>query len=106
MRFGLDAHVIHKIQVVLSKHPAVEKAVLYGSRAKGNHAPGSDIDLNLQGKEITAAERDRILLELDDLDLPYTIDVTIYSQITHDALRDHIQRVGAVLYQRDDAAKF
>jgi len=37
--------------------------------------------------------------EIDDLDLPYKVDVSIYSLIEDPALRDHIDRVGCVFYQ-------
>jgi predicted nucleotidyltransferase len=102
MAFGLDDQVVEKVRAVLAGHSSVEKAVIYGSRAKNSHKPGSDIDLNLQGEDITAAERDRIILELDELNLPYSIDVTVYQEIKHDALKSHIKRVGAVLYNREE----
>lgn len=100
MPFGLDEQILARIRRVLAGHPAVEQAVIYGSRAKGCHKPGSDIDLNLQGPGISPAERDRIILELDDLDLPHTLDVTVLGQLTHEPLREQIQRAGVVLYRR------
>ena len=100
MRFGLKDQVIQQICTVLSHYPTVEQGVLYGSRAKGCHKSGSDIDLSLQGDTISAQDRDRIILALDDLDLPYTFDVNLFRQISNEELRDHIERVGVVLYQR------
>ncbi|WP_320176129.1 nucleotidyltransferase domain-containing protein [Maridesulfovibrio sp.] len=94
MRFGLKEEVIERICAVIHGYPSVEKVILFGSRAKGCHSPGSDIDLTLMGDEITATERDRILLALDDLFLPYTIDLSLFRQITSDDLREHIARVG------------
>ena len=44
-RFGLPEHAVDKIRQVLAAHPEVERAVVYGSRAKGNYRNGSDIDL-------------------------------------------------------------
>jgi predicted nucleotidyltransferase len=101
MPFGLREQVWERIRTVLAGHPSVERAVLYGSRAKGCHRPGSDIDLNLQGKEITPKERNRILLELDDLDLPWVLDVTVLHEITHEPFQEHIKRVGVEIYSRD-----
>jgi predicted nucleotidyltransferase len=49
LRFGLKESVIRKICSVLARYPQVEKAILYGSRAKGNYKNGSDIDLTLRG---------------------------------------------------------
>jgi Protein of unknown function DUF86 len=38
--------------------------------------------------------------ELDDLLLPYMIDLSLYAQIDNPALREHIDRVEVVFYQR------
>ncbi len=73
--FGLSDKTIELIREVFSKHPQVEKAVLYGSRAKGNYRPGSDIDLTLLGESLNLTELQKIELELDDLMLPYKIDL-------------------------------
>ncbi len=105
MRFGLNEDVIKKIHGVLAEHPVVERAMLYGSRAKDTQKSGSDIDLNLQGEAISAKERDQILLELDDLDLPYILDVTVLHEVAHRPLREHIERVGVVFYERDENAR-
>ncbi|NOY23178.1 MAG: nucleotidyltransferase domain-containing protein, partial [Acidobacteria bacterium] len=52
MRFGPEESVIVKIQAVFACFPAITRAVIYGSRAKGNFKPGSDIDLTLHGNHL------------------------------------------------------
>jgi len=99
-RFGLPPETVEKIRGVLALHPQIEKAVVYGSRAKGNYRNGSDIDLTLFGEGLDLNELLRIMNELDDLLLPYTIDLSIFATLTHPALLDHIRRVGVTLYQR------
>lgn len=100
MPYGLKEDTIKNICSVFSLHPAIEKAVLYGSRAKGNCKPGSDIDLTLYGDALTTRELDSIADELDDLLLPYKIDLSIFARLDHAGLREHIERVGVVFYQR------
>lgn len=98
---GLKASVIARMNGVFAGYPAVERAILYGSRAKGNFRHGSDIDLTLEGDAITAEQVNRILLELDDLLLPYTIDLSLKRQIDNPDLLAHIERVGVVFYERE-----
>ena len=105
MRYGLSEQTIEKIGGVFARHPAIDRAVLYGSRAKGNFKPGSDIDLTLFGDSLTSRELGIIDEELDDLLLPYMIDLSIFNQIDHAKLREHIERVGVVFYQRAGAAE-
>jgi len=81
----------------------VQQAILYGSRAKGNYKEGSDIDLVLIGNEdLNDRLLARIDMEIDDLLLPYMVDLSILSHITDPDVIDHIRRVGVVFYSRDD----
>jgi predicted nucleotidyltransferase len=100
---GLSEQTVEKIQAVLASVPEVEKAVVYGSRAQGNFKPGSDIDLTLFGEGLTEQMMSRIYWGLDDLLLPYKIDLSLFSQLKHTALIDHIRRVGIALYTREPA---
>lgn len=80
---------------MFGRFPGVEQAVLYGSRAKGNYRPGSDIDLTLKG-DLSYRDLLNIKLALDDLLLPWKIDLSLYSQIDNLALVEHIGRIGKV----------
>ena len=94
MNFGLKDSDRQKINSVLVKYPAVEQVIIYGSRAKGNYRNGSDIDLTLLGEELDLTTLLRIETELDDLLLPYKIDLSIFHKIENPDLVEHIERVG------------
>ena len=100
MRYGLKVSVLNQITAVFASSSLVDAAILYGSRAKGCHRPGSDIDITLKGEGLTLRELNRIALALDDLLLPYTFDLSIYQHIDNPELLAHIQRVGKVLYRK------
>ncbi len=100
MKYGLDDNVIEKICSVFARFPALEKAVLYGSRAKGNYRDGSDIDLTFYGDALTQNDVGDIADALDDLLLPYMFDLSIFETLNHAELRDHINRVGIEFYKR------
>ena len=99
MNHGLSSDTVARIRGVFARFPSVKKAVLYGSRAKGTFRPGSDIDLTLLGDNLTSAELGAIADELDDLLLPYQIDLSIFHLLEHEDLREHIERVGQVFYE-------
>lgn len=101
--FGMSWATLQKIGHTLAQHPRVQRAVVYGSRAKGSHKPGSDIDLTLfsaPGTTIDHRELGDIADEMDDLLLPYMVDLSVFNLIDNAALREHIERVGRVLYVR------
>lgn len=103
MNHGLTSETVDRIRSVLARFSDVEKAVLYGSRAKGNYKPGSDVDLTLFGSGLNATILSRISTALDDLLLPQKIDISIFAKISHADLIDHIRRVGVVLYEKQRA---
>jgi len=98
--FGLPANAITALCSVLRQYPSVENAIVYGSRAKGNFRPGSDLDLTLEGQELTFTDLMRIDTALDDLMLPWKIDLSLRAHIDDPALLDHIERVGQVLWSK------
>ena len=66
----------------------------------GNFKPGSDIDLTLFGASVTSLEVGVIDEELDDLLLPYQIDLSVFHRIENIDLREHIERVGVLFYRK------
>ncbi|GHV25494.1 hypothetical protein FACS189498_3770 [Spirochaetia bacterium] len=99
MSYGLKDETIEKIRAVFDSHQDVEQAILYGSRAKGNYKPYSDIDLTLKGN-LDLSKKWQIENELDDLLLPYKVDMSIFSQIDNPDVVSHIARVGQIFYER------
>lgn len=100
LRFGLPVDAVERICAVFARCPRLERAVLYGSRAKGNYRDGSDIDLTLHGDGLSHRDLLQILGELDDLLLPWTIDLSLFATLDHAGLREHIARVGVPFYER------
>jgi predicted nucleotidyltransferase len=95
--FGLPENVLKLLQNYFSSHTEIIKVYIYGSRAMGRETPGSDIDLAI----VTKSDNDlsgRIKIDLEELPTPYLFDVVDYQRITHQPLREHIDRVGQIIY--------
>ena len=90
---------LSEIILTLSKFPQVEKAVVFGSRAKGNFKPTSDIDIALYGN-LKYLDTERVAEELDELPIIQKFDIVDYHRIDNSALIDHIDRVGITIFQR------
>jgi uncharacterized protein len=97
---GLAPHEIEMMQAVFRRIPAIAEVVLFGSRAKGNFQPESDIDLALIGVD-DDLQAEAVADELNELPLPYRFDVKACGTIQHAPLREHIARVGLTLYRRE-----
>ena len=101
LSIGLTEEQIEGILKVLQENKKLNKVILYGSRAKGNFNPGSDIDLALTGDNLDLKDILNFQIKLDNLPVLQKIDLVIYDQIREPALVGHIDRVGIVLYQRE-----
>lgn len=99
---GLSDKDVESIRETLRLFPKVGEAILYGSRAKGSYRLGSDIDLTLKGNELSYQDLLNIELALDDLLLPYKIDLSLHHQLDNPQLIDHIARVGKPFYKATD----
>ncbi|MCK9293554.1 MAG: nucleotidyltransferase domain-containing protein [Desulfobulbaceae bacterium] len=105
MSYGLKDETVEGIKGVFAKYPEVDEAILYGSRAKGNFRLGSDIDLTLKGEWLNLQLLNKISLAIDDLLLPYHVDLSIYHQIDNPDLIAHIERVGKIFYQSGNRSR-
>lgn len=103
MKYGLSETTLQKICSVFNRYPQIDKAILYGSRAKGNFKNGSDIDLTLLGgDDLTFEILYRIISDIDNLLLPYTIDLSIFNEINDEDVIDHIRRVGLTFFEKKE----
>jgi len=100
MNHGLSHKTVQKIKGVLAKYEQVDSAILYGSRATGNYRNGSDIDLALKGSDCNLKLLAKICNEIDDLLLPYKLDISIYKNIDNKDLIEHINNIGVDFYQK------
>ena len=98
MKFGISDNIINSIILVLESNSKVDKAFVFGSRAKGNYRDASDIDLAITGIDLNFDDVLQLGVKLDDLNLPYKIDLINYHTIKEPDLKDHIDRVGIELY--------
>jgi uncharacterized protein len=104
MKFGLSNEAIHAITEVFRQYTKIEKVILYGSRAKGTHKFSSDIDLTIISNSLDFNEFQQLQISLDDLMLPYIIDLSMYKDISHKDLIEHIHRVGVIFYEKAKAS--
>ncbi len=97
MNYGLDIELLTKINNIFSHYPEIKSVIIFGSRAKGNFKPGSDIDLAIIGN-ITPTIISQIYLQIDELNSPYKFDLINYNSISNNDLLEHINRIGKTIY--------
>ena len=101
MKDAVPPSVAEEIRAVFRRHPEVQRATLFGSRAKGNFREGSDIDLALEGNVLERRHLATMLGELEETQIPQRVDLLLKKTLRHQELLDHIERLGVVFYDRE-----
>lgn len=101
MEFGLRNEDLSYLIATIKKFTEIEKAVIFGSRAKGNYKIGSDVDIAIFGDNISFSTVAGLhcILE-DESPMPYFFDIVDYTHSTHQELKEHIDRVGKMIFER------
>jgi len=96
--YGLSEVELNILKESFAKYPEIQKAILFGSRAKGNFKNGSDIDI-----AIVSENKFDIFYIYDELEekLPYFIDIILYNSITNKKLKNHIKTFGKIIYKKE-----
>jgi uncharacterized protein len=104
-KLGITGSDLQNIVSVLMVFKEVEVAYVFGSRAKGNYKNGSDVDIALKGKQLsfTIVARINSILN-EETSMPYKFDLLNYETITNNELREHIDRVGLVIYNKNNSS--
>ena len=96
---GISGPQQQRLLDVLIQQAVVDAIWLFGSRAMGRERPGSDIDLCVDAARLTHLERLRLMADIDELLLPWTVDLALLHELPPDLL-SHMQRVGRCLWAR------
>lgn len=102
MQFGLNDMELQALRQTLATIPEVEEAIIYGSRARGTNRVSSDIDITLKGSNLTYLQLALLDAKIDDLYLPYFVDLSLFSMIRNTDLIESIEREGKVLYSNSN----
>lgn len=102
MKYGLQPEHLNSIIDMLRQCTGVEGAVLFGSRARGNYRPGSDIDICLYGPSLGATDLARLAGSLEETTIPQVVDLLLFHLIKDPDLIARIEAEGIGLL--DDAS--
>jgi len=102
MSNGLSDKQVVEIKNILQQYKEIDKAVLFGSRAKGNYKKASDVDIAIMGKKADFSLAAKIKSHFeDDSYLPYFFDIISYNTIESDELKQHIRVYGKIIFEND-----
>jgi predicted nucleotidyltransferase len=98
MEYALPDTLVYEIQAIGKKY-AIKRIVLFGSRARGDNKPNSDIDLAVYPMAGFMGQG-YFFSEIDDLATLLKIDIVLINSHTNTKLLENIKRDGVVIYER------
>ncbi|HGY5537141.1 MAG TPA: nucleotidyltransferase domain-containing protein [Prochlorococcus sp.] len=96
---GIPIEQQQRLGVLFAAETQLEEVWLFGSRAMGRHQDGSDIDCCLVGDQLGHSDRLRLMAAIDDLLLPWQVDLALRQELPQDLLA-HLERVGRCIWRR------
>jgi uncharacterized protein len=90
--------VIEQIREIAMKYK-IDKLVLFGSRARGDHSPVSDYDIAIYAKNLSVLDRANFRADIDEIETLKKIDIAFVYDSATDDLMKNIKRDGVILYE-------
>lgn len=77
----------------------VDKIVLFGSRARGDHSSVSDYDIAIFENHLSALDKARLRDDVDEIETLKKIDIIFVQENFTDELMESIKRDGVIIYE-------
>lgn len=98
LKFGLSEAVLSDLYNCFKRFDGIEQVLIFGSRARGNHQPGSDIDLAVVSSSMSSSEFSLLWGALDELPVLFKMDVLHFNDVSNLKLKENIVKYGQQLY--------
>lgn len=94
---GLSDRITSLLRTEVRRFPEVRAAYLYGSRARGDYSPQSDIDIAIDAPDMTPQNFAQLWSAIDALPIAYPLDCIWLQALPESPLIVQVKRDGRVL---------
>lgn len=98
----LEGDILDKLVKILRKYTSIEKALLFGSRARGDFSRVSDIDIAVFSENISDRDFNLLIDEINQIDTALSFDIVQFERLEKESLKRNIKNDGVVIYEREN----
>ena len=95
----MQDYVLSKIKEIAAKFD-IEKVILFGSRARGDHSKTSDYDIAILGKDIPLVDQALLREAMEEINTLKKLDVVFIDEDSDKELAENIRSEGVVIYEQ------
>lgn len=97
-KYGISKHDFYKIINVFEDYSEIiKRAIIFGSRARGDYKEASDIDIALVFRKNNDSIYE-IIDDLEDKNIIYTFDIIDFDKISNEKLESYIKNEGKIIF--------
>ncbi|MEF9952297.1 MAG: nucleotidyltransferase domain-containing protein [Clostridium sp.] len=97
----INKNIMNDLVKIFTKYSNVNKVLLFGSRARGDHKENSDIDLCICGDNINHSTLANIYMDVEDINTLVGFDILSFNDIKSRELIDNILEDGVCIYEQE-----
>lgn len=99
MGYSFMVNVLEQLKKI-AKNYKINKVVLFGSRARGDHGDTSDYDIAVFGQDLSEVDRARFYDDVEEIETLKKFDIVFIDEKVDEALVKNIMREGVTIYEQ------
>ena len=100
-KMNIEESIKNRLAEIFQKNSTIEKAILFGSRARGDHKKTSDIDIAVFSKDMSSKDFNLLIDEINQINTALSFDIIHYERLNKENLKNDILKDGVIIYERE-----
>ncbi|RYG74180.1 nucleotidyltransferase domain-containing protein [Lentibacillus lipolyticus] len=100
---NIPERFLNELVLYCSSKPEISKVILFGSRARGDFRPNSDIDLAVGTENMAHSDQNLIEDRIQEMPTHLKLDIVFTDRLRKKRLITNINREGVIVYDKRKA---
>ncbi|MFD2759922.1 nucleotidyltransferase family protein [Lentibacillus juripiscarius] len=102
---NISERFVNELVNYCSSNHGISQVILFGSRARGDFHPNSDIDLAIRTKNTSHSEQNIMEDRIQEMSTHLKLDIVFMNRLTKKDLISNINQEGVIIYEKGKALR-